>query len=95
MTVTTKSNLAATIVDETRCSKAAADRAVEAIIAQMIATIAGGWRSPPRRLRPVHLASQGARPGRNPRTGEAMQIVAKTKPSFRASKPFVDALNGR
>ena len=34
-----------------------------------------------------------ARTGRNPRTGESIQIAASTVPSFKAGKAFKDALN--
>jgi DNA-binding protein HU-beta len=34
-----------------------------------------------------------ARTGRNPRTGESIQIKASTVPSFKAGKAFKDALN--
>ena len=34
-----------------------------------------------------------ARQGRNPRTGETIQIKASTVPAFKAGKAFKDALN--
>ena len=34
-----------------------------------------------------------ARTGRNPRTGESIQIAASTVPSFKAGKALKDALN--
>ena len=34
-----------------------------------------------------------ARTGRNPRTGESIQISASVVPSFKAGKAFKDALN--
>ena len=34
-----------------------------------------------------------ARTGRNPRTGESIQIAASNVPSFKAGKAFKDALN--
>ena len=34
-----------------------------------------------------------ARTGRNPRTGESIQIAASVVPSFKAGKAFKDALN--
>ena len=35
-----------------------------------------------------------ARTGRNPKTGEAIQIAAKTVPAFVAGKTFKDRVNG-
>ena len=37
--------------------------------------------------------NRDARTGRNPRTGESIQIKASTVPSFKAGKAFKDALN--
>ena len=37
--------------------------------------------------------SRNARTGRNPRTGETIQIAASTAPTFRAGKGLKDALN--
>ena len=39
------------------------------------------------------VAKRKARVGRNPRTGESIQIAASTVPSFKAGKAFKDALN--
>jgi len=36
-----------------------------------------------------------ARTGRNPRTGEAVSILASVVPAFRAGKSLKDAVNGR
>ena len=36
-----------------------------------------------------------ARVGRNPRTGEALQIAASNIPSFKAGKALKDAVNSR
>ena len=33
--------------------------------------------------------------GRNPQTGESVEIAASTVPAFRAGKAFKDAVNGR
>ena len=36
---------------------------------------------------------RAARMGRNPKTGESIQIKASTSPKFRAAKAFKDAVN--
>lgn len=36
--------------------------------------------------------SRPARTGRNPRTGESVQVAASTTPTFRAGKPLRDAV---
>ena len=37
--------------------------------------------------------SRPARTGRNPRTGESLNIAASTMPTFKAGKPLRDAVN--
>jgi len=37
--------------------------------------------------------SRPARTGRNPRTGESLEIAASTAPTFKAGKPLRDAVN--
>ena len=40
------------------------------------------------------IAEQAARTGRNPQTGEEMQIAASKAPKFKAGKALKDAVNG-
>ena len=40
------------------------------------------------------VKERAAREGRNPQTGETMQIAASKVPSFKAGKTFKDAVNG-
>jgi DNA-binding protein HU-beta len=39
--------------------------------------------------------ARAARVGRNPKTGEALEIKASVTPGFTASKSFKDKVNGR
>ena len=41
------------------------------------------------------LVNRKARMGRNPQTGEALQIAAANVPVFKAGKAFKDAVNNR
>lgn len=40
------------------------------------------------------VKERAAREGRNPQTGETMQIAASKVPAFKAGKTFKDAVNG-
>lgn len=40
------------------------------------------------------LRERAARTGRNPQTGEAMQVAASKAPAFKPGKAFKDAVNG-
>jgi DNA-binding protein HU-beta len=74
-------------------SKAAAGRALEAVV--------GGIRSSLKKGNSVTLVGFGtfsigkraARTGRNPRTGAAIKIKAAKVPKFRPGKALKDALN--
>lgn len=41
------------------------------------------------------VADRAATTGRNPRTGEEIQIAATRRPKFKAGKPLVDAIAGK
>jgi len=74
-------------------TKADADRAVEAFIDAIVEGLTKGGDE-------VSIAGLGifsakmrpARQGRNPRTGESIQIPAMRVPKFRASKALKDAV---
>ena len=40
------------------------------------------------------VANRAATTGRNPRTGETIQIKASKQPKFKAGSPLKDAVNG-
>ncbi len=40
------------------------------------------------------IGERSAREGRNPQTGESIQIAASKSPKFKAGKAFKDAING-
>ena len=40
------------------------------------------------------VGERSAREGRNPQTGESIQIAASKSPRFKAGKAFKDAING-
>jgi DNA-binding protein HU-beta len=88
-----KTELIEHIAKQADISKAAATRALEAMI--------GGVRSTLKKSGNVSLVGFGtfsvskraARSGRNPRTGAAIKIKAAKVPKFRPGKALKDALN--
>ena len=88
-----KTELIDHIAKQADISKAAAGRALEAIV--------GGIRSSLKKGNSVTLVGFGtfavgkraARTGRNPRTGEAIKIKAAKVPKFRPGKALKDSLN--
>jgi DNA-binding protein HU-beta len=88
-----KTELIDHIAKQADISKAAAGRALEAIV--------GGIRSSLRKGNSVTLVGFGtftvgkraARTGRNPRTGDSIKIKAAKVPKFRPGKALKDSLN--
>lgn len=87
-----KSDLIAAVAEKSSLTKLEAGRAVDAIIA----VIGGSLKA----ANPVTLPGFGTfavkerkeRTGRNPKTGETIQIKAATTPSFKAAKGLKDAI---
>ena len=74
------------------CTKADAERAVEAIISSITDSLKRGEEVSVAGLGIFEAKTRGARTGRNPRTGETIQIKAMRVPKFRASKTLKDAV---
>jgi DNA-binding protein HU-beta len=74
-------------------SKAAAGRAVEAMIASVRGSLKKGQMVTIVGFGTFYVGKRAARSGRNPRTGTAIKIKAAKVPKFRAGKALKDALN--
>ncbi|KKW26360.1 MAG: hypothetical protein UY70_C0027G0016 [Candidatus Kaiserbacteria bacterium GW2011_GWB1_52_6] len=74
------------------CTKADAERAVEAIIAMITDYLKSGGEVSIAGLGIFEAKMRAGRMGRNPRTGASIQIKAMKVPKFRASKTLKDAI---
>ena len=74
-------------------SKAAAKRIVDALVDHVVAEIATGHDLSVSGLGTFYTVEREAREGRNPQTGEALSIPAKTVPKFRAGSKLKSAVN--
>ncbi|MCR4325213.1 MAG: HU family DNA-binding protein [Patescibacteria group bacterium] len=74
------------------CTKADGERAVEAVIDMITQTLKGGQEVSIAGLGIFEAKMRAGRTGRNPRTGETIQIAAMRVPKFRASKTLKDAV---
>jgi DNA-binding protein HU-beta len=74
------------------CTKADAERAVEAIIAGITEHLKKGDEVSIAGLGIFQAKTRAGRMGRNPRTGATIQIKAMRVPKFRASKTLKDAV---
>lgn len=73
-------------------TKAAAQRAVEAVFDVIMKTLGRGEDVAITGFGTFRVAKSAARMGRNPKTGESIQIKASIKPKFRAGKALKDAV---
>lgn len=88
-----KSELIEAITAEADVSKAAAGRALDAVIAAVTGALKDGESVSLVGFGTFSVKARAARTGRNPQTGAAIQIAAANIPSFKAGKALKDAVN--
>ncbi len=71
------------------------ERIVNTIFEEIIGAISGGNRVELRGFGAFSVKSRGARVGRNPRTGESVDVEEKHVPFFKTGKLLRDRLNGK
>ena len=82
----TKDHLATALCDELGFSRREAKDTVESFFESISATLARGERVKLSGFGSFGLRDKGERPGRNPRTGEAVPVLARRVVTFRASQ---------
>ena len=80
----TKSEFIDRVASQSGLSKKDAGTAVDAVINSIEDALRGGEEVSFTGFGKFHVAERGAREGRNPRTGETMQIAASKVPRFTA-----------
>ena len=88
-----KGELIEAVADAADLSRADATRAVDAVIDSVTATLKRGDGVSLVGFGTFSVKRRKARTGRNPRTGEAIQIAASNVPGFKAGKGLKDAVN--
>jgi DNA-binding protein HU-beta len=88
-----KSELIDHIAQKSDISKAAAGRALEALIGAVKATLKKNNSVSLVGFGTFSVSKRAARTGRNPRTGAAIKIKSAKVPKFRPGKALKDALN--
>ena len=88
-----KGDLIDAIAASTGLSKADAGRAIDATTSAIAGELAGGGSVALVGFGTFSVSHRAARMGRNPATGEAIQIRASTVPKFKAGKALKDACN--
>jgi len=88
-----KSELISAIAESSGLSKAAAGRALDATVTAITESLAKGEPVTLIGFGTFEVRDRAARTGRNPRTGEELQIKASKNPAFKAGKALKNAVN--
>lgn len=89
-----KNDLIAKVAEAADLSKADAGKAVDAVFDSISGALAGGGEVRLVGFGTFAVAQRAATKGRNPRTGEEIDIPASKQPKFKAGKGLKDAVNG-
>ncbi|WP_350333932.1 HU family DNA-binding protein [Coralliovum pocilloporae] len=89
-----KNELIAKVAETSELSKAAAGQAVEATFDAIADALKSGDEVRIIGFGNFSVTERAASEGRNPRTGEPIQIPASKTPKFKAGKGLKDAVNG-
>lgn len=88
-----KQDLVSSVADSSGLSKADAGKAVDATFEAITNSLKKGGDCRLVGFGTFSVAQRKASTGRNPRTGEPMQIPASKQPKFKAGKALKDACN--
>ena len=88
-----KNDLIDAVAERTALAKSDAARAVEAVLGAITEAMQKGETVALSGFGSFATKERAARTGRNPRTGEAIQIAASKVPGFKAGKGLKDAVN--
>jgi len=88
-----KSDLIEAIAQAADISKAAAERALDGTVEAITSSLQKGDMVTLVGFGTFHVGDRKARSGRNPRTGDTIEIKASRVPKFRAGKALKDAVN--
>ena len=88
-----KNDLIDAVAERTGLAKSDAARAVEAVLGSITEALQRGDTVALSGFGSFVAKERAARTGRNPRTGEAIQIAASKVPGFKAGKGLKDAVS--
>ena len=88
-----KNELVASVAEASGLSKADAGRAVDGVIGAITGALKSGGDARIVGFGTFSVANRKATTGRNPRTGEPIQIKASKMPKFKPGSPLKDAVN--
>ena len=88
-----KTELVAAMVEQTNLSKKDAEAALKAFIDVVSEELKKGEKVQLVGFGTFEVSERAAREGRNPQTGETMEIKASKTPKFKAGKALKDMMN--
>ena len=88
-----KSDIAGRVADRIGLSRSAAGNAVDAVFGSVGEALGNGEEVRIVGFGTFTTKSRSARTGRNPRTGESLEIQASMAPAFKPGKVLKDAVN--
>ena len=88
-----KTELVAAMAEQTNLSKKDAEAALKAFIDVVSEELKKGERVQVVGFGTFEVSERAAREGRNPQTGETMEIKASKTPKFKAGKALKDMMN--
>ena len=88
-----RNELIASVAGSAGISNSDAASAIDSVLGTISNTLAAGEEVRLVGFGTFGVANRAASIGRNPRTGEAIQIAAATRPKFKAGKALKDAVN--
>ena len=88
-----KNDLISSVSDGSGLSKADAGKAVDAVFDSITGSLKSGTEVRLVGFGTFSVSQRAASQGRNPRTGEPIQIPASNQPKFKAGKGLKDAVN--
>ena len=88
-----ENDLVAAVADSAGLSKADATKAVDSVFDNITSELKSGSEVRLVGFGTFAVAQRKATTGRNPRTGETIQIAASKQPKFKAGKALKDAVN--
>ena len=88
-----KNDLVAAVSDSAGISKADATKAVDSVFDNITGSLSGGNEVRLVGFGTFSVTHRKATTGRNPRTGETIQIKASNQPKFKAGKALKEAVN--
>ena len=88
-----KNDLVAAVASRSGLSKADTAKAVDGVIDSITSSLTGGTEVRLVGFGTFSVSRRAATTGRNPRTGERIQIPASNQPKFKAGKTLKSAVN--